>query len=55
MRMSKLIGNVVILVAGGFLFAGAAIAVGVLFMYAVGVALARRLKAVAGKPTPAIS
>ena len=53
--MGKLIGNVVILVAGGFLFAGCAIAVGVLLMYAVGVALARRLKAVAGKSMPALS
>jgi hypothetical protein len=43
--MANLIGNAVILVAGGFLLAGGAIAVGVLLLYAFGVVLAKRLRA----------
>ena len=48
--MAKLIGNVVILVAGGFLFSGAAIGVSLIFVYFCGLVLARWLKAAVGFP-----
>lgn len=41
--MGKLIGNAVIVVAGGFLFAGGLIAVGIVLLYATSVVLVRRL------------
>jgi hypothetical protein len=51
MRMAKLLGNVALLIAGGFLFLGATLGVGVLFVYAFGLVMARRLKAAVGFPT----
>jgi hypothetical protein len=48
--MAKLIENTVILFAGAFLFTGAAIAIGLVFLYVCGLVLTRRLKAAVGFP-----
>ena len=52
MRMAKLIGNAVILLAGFFLVLGAAIGVSIVFLYALVVVLVRRIK---GSPRPALT
>ena len=42
--MAKLIGNAVLLIAAAFMAAGAVIAVGIIFLYAVAVVLLRKVK-----------
>jgi hypothetical protein len=50
--MTKLIGNAVILIAGSILLLAAAIAVSIIFLYAAGVVLVRRLTR---SPRPALT
>jgi hypothetical protein len=50
MRMVKWIGSIVMLMAGAILMFGAAIAVAIVFLYAIAVVMVRRIK-----PRPALT